>query len=152
MRKVEDLEQMIHHAAEVRISRGTGHRNAWITAWPTRKIIYLHPNWLNEDEASDQAVRDCLFHELGHRKDWAFTSVTLLILFGFILTGIAVGLNIASPMLKGILTVQKDWVLYGFLVMFAGNYLRGFLFYGIFERRADAYAKRLTAEDLVPSV
>lgn len=151
MRTKEELEEMIRSAAEVRITRSVGPGNATITAWPTRKIISMHPDWLDEEKASDREVMDCLLHELGHRQDRIYQGIALLALFGFLLTGFAVCLNIASPMLKGILTVQKDWVLYGFLVMFAGIFLRGFLLYGFFERRADRYAKRLTAEDLLPS-
>jgi hypothetical protein len=90
MQTIEDMDRVIHGEAGVRIYSKTGRGNATISAWPSPRVIYMHPDWLDEGRATDAEVKACLMHELGHRKDWVFTAISLLASAGLLLTALAV--------------------------------------------------------------
>lgn len=140
MRTTDDLEQMIYHQALVRISRKTGRGDATISAWPAKKVIYMNPDWLDENKTTDAEVKDCLHHELGHRKDWVFTAITLIASAGLVLTVVAVLWNAAISIWGNVAhqayTTHIDWVLYGLGIVIAGVLIRWAL-YDYLERRAE---------------
>lgn len=140
MRTTDDLEKMIRHQAVVRISRKIGRGDATISAWPAKKSIYINPDWLDESKTTDAEVKDCLYHELGHRKDWVFTTITLIASTGLVLTVVAVLWNAAISIWGNVAhqayPAHIDWILYGLGVMVAGVLTRWAL-YDYLERRAE---------------
>lgn len=150
MRTVEDLEQMIHHTARIRLSYFKtssieGVKTARISAWPNPMVIYLHPDWLDERRASDDEVRDCLLRELGHRKDWLYNTLNLMVAAGFILIAIALaGLGFFNVWLS--VTDYQTAIKIGLACLFSGILLRNVLLYGFLERRAERFGQTNTPE------
>ncbi len=141
MRTVNDLENMIHGEAKVRIWSKAGPGNATISAWPSAKVIYMHPDWLDERKTTDAEVKACLLHELGHRKDWVFTAIGLFLAAGFYLMLAAALWDLfVAPILNANLgtdlPIDRDWIAYGMVMVVLGVLLRLAL-YDHLERRAD---------------
>ncbi|MDD5279525.1 hypothetical protein [Acidithiobacillus sp.] len=149
MRTVNELEAMIQCEAKVRIWSKAGPGNATISAWPSAKVIYMHPDWLDEGKATDAETKECLMHELGHRKDWVFTGIGLLAAAGFFWMLAAVVWNLfVAPILNANLgaglPIDRYWIAYGMALVVMGTLMRLAL-YKCLERRADYFCKKMSA-------
>lgn len=137
MRTVNDLENMIHGAAKVRIIRYKGQKRTRISAWPKAKVIYLHPDYLDEQMVSDDEARWCLEHKLGNRNDWLYNGLSLITAIGFATTGLAVvglGFDLWLPE-----AIYRTVIEAGLAVLFSGITLREFLLCGLLDRRAERF-------------